>query len=108
MITIEQIIEDVNITVNESDSTVQIDVVETLESVNIQVAEAPYIPLKWIDYVFQYEPSTETIVAGGSVIQYTADNIVYRFIPEPYVYSGDAFYTDFDGTTLSNLLVTRL
>lgn len=129
-ITINETVENVNIVVNESDSTIDVsieetiepvsisveetaeyvtvNVEETVETVNIQVAEAPYIPLTWTDYVFQYEPSTETVVTGGSVIQYTADTTIYRFIPEPYVYADDAFYTDFDGTTLSNLLVRRI
>lgn len=129
-IVVNQTIEDVNITVNESDSFVDVNIVETvepitisieevLESVNvnvdetietitIEVAEAPYIPLKWTDYVFQYEPSTETAVTGGSVILYTADSTIYRFIPEPYVYSEDAFYSSFDGITVTNLLVRRI
>lgn len=129
-IVVNQTIEEVNITVNESDSSVYVNIVETVEpvtvtveetvqnvnvsvdetveTVKIEVAEGAYVPLKWLDYVFQYEPSTETAVTGGLVIQYTADTTVYRFIPEPYVYENDAFYTDFDGTTLSNLLVRRI
>ncbi len=129
-IVVNETIEDVNITVNESDSFVDVNIVETVEpitisveetvqnvnvsvdetveTVNIQVAEAPYVPIKWIDYVFQYEPSTETTVTSGLVIQYTAETTVYRFIPEPYVYANDAFYSSFDGTVVSNLLVKRI
>lgn len=128
-IVVNETIEDVTITVNESDSSVDVNIIETVEpitvniqevlenvsvnvnetseTVNIQVAEVAHVPLKWIDYVFQYEPNTETTVTGGSVIQYTAETTVYRFIPEPYVYADDAFYSSFDGTTFSNLLVRR-
>ena len=129
-IVVNQTIEDVTITVNESDSSVDVNIVETVEPITISVeetvqnvnvsvdetvetvtiivAEAPYIPIEWIDYVFQYEPSTETTVTGGTVIQYTAETTVYRFIPEPYVYANDAFYSSFDGTVVSNLLARRI
>ena len=129
-ITVNQTIENINVTVNESESTVQVEIIEiaepatisveetvqninvsvdeTVETVNIQVAEAPYIPLKWFNYVLQYVPSTETLITGGSVIEYTAETTVYRFIPEPYVYAEDAFYKGFDGVTLSDLLVSRV
>lgn len=129
-IVVNQTIEDVNITVNESDSSVDVNIVETvepitvtiqevlenvsvnvnetIETVTLELAEAAFIPIKWIDYVFQYEPSTETTVTGGSVIQYTAETTVYRFIPEPYVYADDAFYSSFDGTVVSNLLARRI
>lgn len=60
------------------------------------------------EYLINYEPSTEVPITGGTVIQYNSDTeIIYRFIPDPYVYDSDAFYRNFDGTNLSVLIVTR-
>lgn len=62
----------------------------------------------WVEFAIQYKPSTETVVSGGTVIQYDSDtNTVYRFIPDPYDYDTDGFYQNFDGTNVSNLIVTR-
>ena len=101
-------VEPITISVEETIQYVNVNVDETVETVTIELAEAPYIPITWTDYVFQYKPSTETPITGGTVIQYTADLTVYRFIPEPYVYADDAFYSNFDGTVVSNLLVRRI
>ena len=130
-IVVNQTIEQVNITVNESDSSVDVNIVETVEpvtvtveetvqninlsveetveTVKIEVAEGAYVPLKWLDYVAYYPVVSETVLDNGEVLERHANNTtIYQFIPEPYVYSEDAFYTDFDGTTLSNLLVRRV
>jgi hypothetical protein len=51
--------------------------------------------------------------ASGSVYTYQySDGIggtitLYRFVPDPYVYSNDRFYDSWDGTTLSGLRAVR-
>lgn len=70
--------------------------------------EATEPNINWIIYTLTYEPTTETEIVGGLVIKYSLDNKdVYRFIPEPYTYTGDAFYDNFDGVNIFNLLVRR-
>lgn len=64
--------------------------------------------LKFTLYLVQAEPSTETAITGGTVIQYDTDTeTVYRFVPDPYDYDTDAFYSTFDGSSVSNLIVSR-
>lgn len=64
--------------------------------------------LEFTLYLVQAEPSTKTVVTGGTVIQYDTDTeTVYRFIPDPYDYDNDAFYSSFDGVNVSDLIVSR-
>lgn len=103
-ITVEETNETVNISTSTEDVTVQID--EVTEDVTI--LEGSEVKA-WINYVTEYEPSTETSVGGGIVIEMTNSNgTVYRFIPEPYDYNEDKFYSNFDGTNLTNLLTKRI
>lgn len=68
----------------------------------------PIDQLEYTLYLLQGQPGTETAIAGGTVIQYsTDDETVYRFVPDPYDYDADAFYADFDGVTLSNIIASR-
>ena len=60
------------------------------------------------NYLINFEPSTEVVVSGGSVLQYDSySETVYRFIPDPYVFNNDAFYRNFDGTNVTNLIIAR-
>lgn len=64
----------------------------------------------WIDYASQWssEPSEIGSTADGTVFEYTLDGTTrYRLVPDPYDAAQDAFYADWDGTTLSNLIITR-
>lgn len=64
--------------------------------------------LEFTLYLIQAQPSTETAITGGTVIQYDTDTqTVYRFVPEPYNYDADAFYSTFDGSSVSNLIASR-
>lgn len=64
----------------------------------------------WTLYAAQWDaaPSKVADIAGGSVWSYTHEGVArYRFVPSPYAAAQDAFYSDFDGTTLSGLLAAR-
>ena len=70
-------------------------------------------PLSWIDVAGDVEyTGAEITIASGDVL--TADykgSTVYRFIDSTENANGypieDSFYSDFDGTNLTNLIVTR-
>lgn len=53
-------------------------------------------------------PTVAASISGGTVYQYTLDGVTrYRFVPDQYDAAQDAFYSSFDGTTLSDLITTR-
>lgn len=55
----------------------------------------------WDDYLFKGVYISET----GQVLTYNYDGqTIYRYIPEPYTYYGDAFYAD---SNLQTLLARR-
>ena len=67
------------------------------------------VGFSWQHYVLRYQPSNTWAIAGGTIRQYNSDfEVVYRFEPNPYDYSTDAFYREFDGSTYSDLIVTRI
>jgi len=67
----------------------------------------------WYDYATNVEyTGVETAIASGDVLDCTIDgNTIYRFINSTENSNGypieDSFYTNFDGTNLTNLIVTR-
>lgn len=64
----------------------------------------------WIYYVSTWDIPPEFIenVTGGAVYRYTQDaTIRYRFVPSPYVPSQDAFYSTYNNSTLSGLIISR-
>lgn len=69
----------------------------------------PSSSLSWIDYVTgtSQEPTLNTTLASGPVYDYVyGSTTIYRHIPDANPY-GDTFYTNFDGTTLSGVIVSR-
>lgn len=53
-------------------------------------------------------PTENTVIAGGTVWDYTLNGVTrYRFVPDTYNPTQDAFYETFDGVTLSNQITTR-
>jgi hypothetical protein len=47
-------------------------------------------------------------ITGGEVFSYTYDSITrYRFVPNPYSATGDAFYETFSGGVLTDIIVAR-
>lgn len=107
-IQVQENIQSIVVTVN--CDQVNIQVTETVQQVNVTVGDAaPIIAgVDWTNYALQYRPSTQTTITGGIVIQYESDTeTVYRFVPNPYDYDADAFYSGFDGTNLTGLLATR-
>jgi hypothetical protein len=66
--------------------------------------------LTWSDYATRWDdaPTLNAAITGGTVYNYTLDGVTrYRFVPTAYDAASDAFYTAFDGTTLSGLIVAR-
>jgi len=62
-----------------------------------------YLTLNWTS-----KPVLNTTIASGSVYDYELDGITrYRLVPTQYDATQDAFYSNFDGTNLANLITTR-
>jgi hypothetical protein len=63
----------------------------------------------WIDYVSgtSEEPTLNTTLPSGPVYNYVyGGKTLYRHIPDLNPYE-DTFYSNFDGTNLSGIVVTR-
>jgi len=78
-------------------------------SANTSVA-ADQIAQTWDGLALQWSapPSLVATIAAGQVWAYLLAGVTrYRLIPSPYVAANDAFYTNFDGTTLSNPIIAR-
>ncbi len=74
------------------------------------VAYKEDIELSWSYLVSNWtvEPTLSTTIVSGDVYDYELDGVTrYRLVPEPYNSTQDAFYSDFDGTNLTNLITTR-
>lgn len=73
------------------------------------------IGFDWIDLVssFKTPPTINGAIGSGTVWNYVYDDGAggnvnrYRLVPSPYDPSLDAFYSGFDGTNLTGLIVTR-
>jgi hypothetical protein len=66
--------------------------------------------LQWVNYATTWTQKPVKIedVAGGSVIQYVyGQTTLYRFVPSPYDAEEDAFYREYNLSTLSTLLARR-
>ena len=69
--------------------------------------------LTWIDIAGDVEyTGVDTIIASGEVLEAAyKTNTIYRFISSSENVNGypveDSFYSDFDGTNLTNLIITR-
>tara|TARA_Y100000310_G_scaffold286956_1_gene311542 strand:+ start:214 stop:540 length:327 start_codon:yes stop_codon:yes gene_type:complete len=82
---------------------------------NVASLSAPVIQvstdLRWFDYVtgFSLAPEVDAQILEGTVYlyRYASRPNLYRLVPDPYVTTSDAFYSSFDGTTLSGLVVAR-
>lgn len=64
----------------------------------------------WSTYVTNWDaaPTFNTSISSGDVYNYLWNGVTrYRLVPSTYTPNDDAFYLNFDGTTLSNLIVTR-
>lgn len=64
----------------------------------------------WFAFVSTWteEPAQIATIAEGAIFMYIHQGIAcYRLVPTPYVASNDAFYTEWDGTTLSGQIATR-
>jgi hypothetical protein len=64
----------------------------------------------WMFYVTTWStaPAFVETITGGSVYSYTLDATTrYRFVPDPYDATTDAFYSSYTSPTLAGLLATR-
>lgn len=84
--------------------------ITSLETISSSVI-IPGGGLTWINYVSEWAtaPVELTSISGGNVFRYerAGGDIYYRLVPEPYIPENDAFYQNFDGSTLSDLLIQR-
>jgi hypothetical protein len=65
--------------------------------------QGPPGPLQWIDYASHWDTEPTEVSAG--VLSYTWLGVTrYRNVPDPYVASSDAFYSD---AGLTNLIIAR-
>jgi hypothetical protein len=65
--------------------------------------QGPPGPLQWIDYASHWDTAPTEVSAG--VLSYTWLGVTrYRNVPDPYVASSDAFYSD---AGLTNLIIAR-
>jgi hypothetical protein len=68
-----------------------------------QGTQGPPGPLQWIDYASHWDTEPTEVSAG--VLSYTWLGVTrYRNVPDPYVASSDAFYSD---AGLTNLIIAR-
>ena len=71
--------------------------------IDIQVSSGGGASLGWIDYAANWDTAPTEVSAG--VLSYTWLGVTrYRTVPDPYVASSDAFYSD---AGLTNLIVAR-
>ena len=117
VIDITEIVENVEITISESGSPgVGVpsggetrDVLTKESDVDFDTAWKP----KYYDYLINVEyTGVETNIASGTVLTATIDgDTVYRFINDTKNANGypveDSFYAQFDGSTLTELIITR-
>lgn len=64
----------------------------------------------WIYYATSWSvtPSFNSNITNGDVYNYTLDSVTrYRLVPTVYDATQDAFYENFDGIALTNLIITR-
>ena len=68
-----------------------------------QAATWEYLAYNWSE-----EPTIITTISSGDVYEYKLDDSTrYRLVPSPYDATQDAFYSNFDGTNLTNLITAR-
>jgi hypothetical protein len=106
-ILVQDIVINVSATVDDTNQLVSVNVVDTIENINVQVDEVgipgPPGALQWIDYASMWD--TEPAQISASVYSYTWNGVTrYRFVPSPYQASQDAFYSDLG---LTQLIVRR-
>lgn len=70
-----------------------------------------YNPLKDWDYLvmnWSVEPVLLTTTQTAQIFSYTLEGVTrYRSVPLTYLPTQDAFYANFDGVTLTNLITSR-
>jgi len=110
-ITVSATSEPVSIDVSGPSEAVTITAQDTTESIHITATEgSSFVPDQdWVHLAIQYdELGTTTTVSGGVVTEYEYSfGTRYRFEPDADDNSLDAFYTNFDGSTVSGLVAAR-
>jgi hypothetical protein len=64
----------------------------------------------WNYYVSHWseQPTQIAVIDDGIVFSYVLDSVTrYRLVPDPYLPENDAFYESWNGTILSDLIVSR-
>jgi hypothetical protein len=87
------------------------EILNIQERIDLKGDKSELDRLKWIDLTTTWTVEPVNVAYSGSdgeVIQYTyGSTIYYRFVPNPYDASLDAFYTTYSNPTLSGLITTR-
>ena len=78
------------------------------ESNNVFIEKLSGLNWNFFKVNWSITPNLNTVISDGKVYDYILDGTLrHRFVPSPYDPTLDAFYTDFDGTTLTGLITTR-
>jgi len=124
-IQVSETIENVTVTVNEVTEQVNISVNQTTEQVNLTVAENATVVIpasitdnlnilnnSWERHAANIKYNNTSTIASGTVL--TGDffgDIIYRYYANTNDANGypleDSFYSGFDGTSLTGLIVSR-
>ena len=95
-------LQEVEATVTYDQEVIRATIVLNTQSV-VGIETWEYYLLNW-----SVEPSLNTSLANGDVYDYALNGTTrYRFVPNTYDSTQDAFYSAFDGTNLSGLITTR-
>jgi hypothetical protein len=106
---IESIINNSLIELTSLTNNIEVSLNYTNQLVSIELAKDvskltwDYFKENWSDV-----PFINTVLANGIVYQYNLRGTArYRYIPNVYNPQEDAFYSNFDGVNLTNLITTR-
>jgi hypothetical protein len=81
---------------------------DPLSPVNKEQVEQMLMSFEYLLINWSVAPSLTAEITNGSVYQYILNSVTrYRFVPTTYDPTQDAFYANFDGTTLTNLIIRR-
>jgi hypothetical protein len=86
------------------------EVIDAAVARAITSAQPGDLALTWAALATTWDspPTLAATIAAGAVYGYARGGVQrYRLVPSPYLAAQDAFYSEFDGTDLSGLIVAR-
>ena len=110
-IVVNEVLENVSVNVSESQDVTTVSTSETVENVSISVSDVVYNGVTYNNLLINWDavPVEVPTALDGSVFQYEYNGgaTYYRYVPNTYVSSEDAFYSAFTDPTLSGLIARR-